>query len=79
MTREQLATLRYRFYGSPAISGTLRFADAGAVSAYAQDALLWATQNGIMNGVGNNCVAPSADAQRAQVAAMMARYLKNAD
>ena len=79
MTREQLATLLYRFYGSPAISGTLRFADAGAVSAYAQDALLWATQNGIMNGVGNNCVAPSADAQRAQVAAMMARYLKNAD
>ena len=79
VTREQLATLLYRFYGSPAISGTLRFADAGAVSAYAQDALLWATQNGIMNGVGNNCVAPSADAQRAQVAAMMARYLKNAD
>ena len=78
VTREQLATLLYRFYGSPAISGTLRFADAGAVSAYAQDALLWATQNGIMNGVGNNCVAPSADAQRAQVAAMMARYLKNA-
>ena len=77
VTREQLATLLYRFYGSPAISGTLRFADAGAVSAYAQDALLWATQNGIMNGVGNNCVAPSADAQRAQVAAMMARYLKN--
>ena len=79
VTREQLATLLYRFYGSPAISGTLRFADAGAVSAYAQDALLWATQNDIMNGVGNNCVAPSADAQRAQVAAMMARYLKNAD
>ena len=79
VTREQLATLLYRFYGSPTISGTLRFADAGTVNAYAQDALLWATQNGIMNGVGNNCVAPSADAQRAQVAAMMARYLKNAD
>ena len=78
VTREQLATLLYRFSGKPEVSGTLRFADAGAVSAYAQDALLWATQNGILNGVGNNCVAPSADAQRAQVAAMMARYLKSA-
>ena len=77
VTREQLATLLYRFYGSPTISGTLRFADAGTVNAYAQDALLWATQNGILNGVGNDRVAPGADAQRAQVAAMMARYLKN--
>ena len=78
VTREQLATMLYRFYGSPAISGTLRFADAGAVSAYAKDALLWATQNGILNGVGNNCVEPSADAQRSQVATMFARYLKSA-
>ena len=79
VTREQLATLLYRFYGTPAVSGTLSFTDARAVSDYAQNALLWATQNGILNGVGNNRVAPGADAQRAQVAAMMARYLKNAD
>ena len=78
VTREQLATLLYRFYGTPAVSGTLSFADAGEVSDYARSALLWATQNGILNGVGNNRVAPSLDAQRAQVAAMMARYLKNA-
>ena len=39
--------------------------------------LFWATQNGIVNGVGNDHIAPRADAQRAQVAAMMARYLKN--
>ena len=32
----------------------------------------------VLNGVGKNCVAPGADTQRAQVAAMMARYLKNA-
>ena len=78
VTREQLATLLYRFSGTPEVRGNLLFNDAHEVSAYSQDALLWATQNGILNGVGNNCVAPSADAQRAQVAAMMARYLKNA-
>lgn len=30
-----------------------------------------------MSGVGNNTIAPKANAQRAQVAAMFARYLKN--
>ena len=77
VTREQLAAMLYRFAGSPEVSGELSFADADHVSGYAKDALLWAVQNGIMNGVGNNCVAPSANAERAQVAAMMARYLKN--
>ena len=42
-----------------------------------KDALLWAVQNGILNGIGNNLVAPKNSAERAQVAAMMARYLKN--
>ena len=78
VTREQLATLLYRFCGTPEVNGALSFSDAHEISDYAQSALLWATQNGILNGVGKNCVAPGADAQRAQVAAMMARYLKNA-
>ena len=77
VTREQLATLLYRFSGMPEVNGDLLFNDAHEISNYAQSALLWATQNGIMNGVGNERIAPSADAQRAQVAAMMARYLKN--
>ena len=77
VTREQLATLLYRFSGTPEVNGDLLFNDAHEVSDYAQNALLWAMQNGILNGVGNNRVAPGADAQRAQVAAMMARYLKN--
>lgn len=77
VTREQLATLLYRFSGSPAVSGSLNFTDAREVRDYAQNALLWATQNGIINGVGGGRIAPGTDAQRAQVAAMMARYLKN--
>ena len=77
VTREQLAAMLYRFAGSPAVSGELSFADADRVSGYAKDALLWAVQNGILNGIGNNLVAPTAGAERAQVAAMMARYLKN--
>lgn len=77
VTREQLATLLYRYAGSPSVSGTLHSADAASVSDYAEDALLWANQNGIVNGVGSNTIAPKDNAQRAQVAAMLARYLQN--
>lgn len=77
VTREQLATLLYRYAGSPSVSGTLHAADAASVSNYAKDALLWANQNGIVNGVGSNTIAPKDNAQRAQVAAMLARYLQN--
>ena len=77
VTREQLATLLYRYAGSPSVSGTLPAADAASVSDYAEDALLWANQNGIVNGVGSNTIAPKDNAQRAQVAAMLARYLQN--
>ena len=77
VTREQLATLLYRYAGSPSVSGTLHAADAASVSDYAEDALLWANQNGIVNGVGSNTIAPKDKAQRAQVAAMLARYLQN--
>ena len=78
VTREQLAAMLYRFAGAPAVSGALNFNDANAVSEYARSALLWATQNGILNGVGGNLAAPAALAERAQVAAMLARYLRSA-
>ena len=78
VTREQLAAMLYRFAGAPAVSGALSFNDANAVSEYARSALLWATQNGILNGVGGNLAAPAALAERAQVAAMLARYLRSA-
>ena len=78
VTREQLAAMLYRFAGAPAVSGALNFNDANAVSEYARSALLWATQNGILNGVGGDLAAPAALAERAQVAAMLARYLRSA-
>lgn len=76
VTREQLATMLYRYAGSPAVTGTLSFTDAGSISDYAQAALLWASQIGIIGGMGDGSVAPTAGAERAQVAAMLARYIK---
>ena len=77
ITREQIAAMLYRFAGSPAVGGTLGFADVDQISDYANEAMLWAVQNGILNGIGNNLAAPQSTAERAQVAAMMARYIKN--
>ena len=78
VTREQLATMLYRYAGSPTVSGTLPFTDTHEANLYAQDALLWAVQNGILNGYGDGRIGPKANAERAQVAAMMARLIQNA-
>ena len=78
VTREQLATMLYRYAGSPTVSGTLPFTDTHEANLYAQDALLWAVQNGILNGYADGRVVPAANSQRSQVAAMMARFIQNA-
>ena len=41
---------------------------------YAKDAMLWATQNGIINGKTDGRLDPTGLATRAQVATMIARY-----
>lgn len=76
VTREQLAVMLYRFAGSPAVSGALPFTDAADGSAWAQDALLWASQTGILTGMGDGTLLPQGLAERAQVAAMLARFVR---
>ena len=76
ITREQMATMLYRYADSPEVSGELRFTDAAQVSAWARDAVKWCTENGILNGVSGSRLAPQALAQRAQVAAMLQRFLQ---
>ena len=74
ITREQLATMLWRNAGSPIAGGDLsRFSDADSVSAYALNAVRWASSNGILSGI-NGRIEPQGTATRAQVAAMVARY-----
>ena len=79
ITREQIAAILYRYAGSPKGEGSLKaFRDAGSVSGYAVDAMIWATGEGIINGVGSASGAllqPQANATRAQIAAIFARFL----
>ena len=76
LTREQLATMLYRFAGSPAVHGTLDgFTDASSVSSWAKDAVSWAVEEGLMEGLGGSRLSPGGAATRAQVAAIFQRYL----
>lgn len=74
VTREQLAAMLYRYFGSPSVSGSLSFADASSVSEYAHDAMQWCVNNGIINGM-DGLLNPQGQATRAQVSAMFARYI----
>ncbi len=78
VTREQLAVMLYRYAGAPAVEAqTSAFPDAAQISPYARDAVHWAVENGILTGFVNGALAPTAQATRAQVAVMLARYAAN--
>lgn len=76
ITREQLAAMLYRCAGSPrADSKTLAFSDAQSVSGYAQEAMCWAVERGLLCGYGNGLLAPKDSATRAEVAAVLRQYI----
>ena len=81
VTREQLAAILYRYtqykgWSTTAASGSLKgFADAASISSYAVDAMNWAVDEGLLKGA-NNKLSPKSNATRAQVAAIIHRYLK---
>ena len=78
ITREQFATMLWRYAGSPAVSGSLTgFSDHAKVSGYATDAMRWAVSTGIIGGMGNGTLAPQGNATRAQVATMLMRFVEN--
>ena len=79
ITREQLAVILYHYVGSPQVKGqTMAFDDLNTVSSYAETAVRWAVENGIISGMGNNQLCPGATATRAQVAQMLKNYLDTA-
>ena len=81
LTREQLATMLYRYAQSKGqgFAGTwafqLDYPDADAVSDYAYEAMCWTTMHGIINGMGDGSLAPQGQATRAQVATMLMRFI----
>ena len=75
VSREQIATILWRYVGSPSTSAGQDFTDETAISAYASAAVDWARANGIVNGMEGNRFAPQLSATRAQVATILRNYL----
>ena len=75
VTREQMVTILWRYAGSKEpVATELTFADASEVSDWAETAILWAVENGIVMGIGNNMFAPKANTERAAAAQVMMNY-----
>ena len=78
LTREQLATMLWRYAGSPTPSAdTSAYADHDNISTYAQQAMSWAVEQGILSGTSTNTLSPQGYATRAQVATMLMRFIES--
>ena len=80
ITREQIATILFRYAKAEKVEGKLAgFPDAEKVSNYAADAMAWAVEQGLINGIsesdGKTYLAPQETATRAQIAVILMRYL----
>lgn len=82
VTREDFAVMMYRYaeykrMDTRAAEDLSDYADADKISNYAVEAMEWAVAEGLINGVGNDTLAPQGTATRAQVAAVLMRFCKN--
>ena len=85
VTREQMATILYRYCGYKGIDNSNQaelqtFPDAGKVGDYAQKGVSWAVAEGLISGKvlnGVTCIDPCGNATRAQVATIMMRFVQN--
>lgn len=81
VTRQDLVTILYRYarfagYLMKEGASLDAYSDADTVSDYARDAMRWAVGIGVINGI-DGALAPTAPAERAQVAAMIRRFVNN--
>lgn len=77
ITREQLVTMLYRLAGSPVADSSLAsYIDSNSVQSYATDAMTWAAQNSIIVGYGDGSIRPTSYATRAEVCAILIRFME---
>ena len=83
VTREQLVTFLWRYMGEPESEQSLdSFPDAEKISSFAEAAMRWAVENGIIAGNeidGKDYIDPQGNATRAQIAIIFMRSEKTLD
>lgn len=73
VSRAMAVTVLYRMEGQPAVSGSSGFTDVVSGSWY-DDAVTWASKNGIVLGVTEDTYRPNDPVTREQLAAILFRY-----
>lgn len=80
VTREQMAVILYRYAKTKGVSlpdvttDLSHFRDADAISTWAVDGLGWAVYMELLRGVGDDTLAPTGYASRAQTATILMRF-----
>ena len=82
MTREQIATILYRYaayknYDVTASNDLSSYTDAGQIGSYAVEAMQWANGAGLITGSTATTLNPLGSATRAEVATILMRFLEN--
>lgn len=81
ISRESLAVMLYRYAAllgqNTEVEGAdmEKFDDAANVSDWAQDAMTWAVNNGILTGKGGKTLGPAGTATRGEAAVMLQRFV----
>lgn len=81
ITREQMAVILMNYaklkgYDVSAKTNLEKFTDSSEVSDWATNALAWANAKGLINGISSEILAPQGLATRAQVAAILHRFIE---
>lgn len=74
MNREMFVTVLYRLAGSPSVSGASEFSDVTRSSIWYYAPVLWATQNGIVEGMGDGSFGVGEALTRQDMVTLLARY-----
>lgn len=75
ITREDIAVILHRTVEAGTAESELAFGDAGDVSGYAENAVAYFAENGIINGLGDGNFGPKKNASRAEAAVMLHRLM----
>ena len=76
ISREQIVTMIWRYAGEPKAEGGLEgYTDADKISSWAREAMAWAVESGLIQGIGNVLLSPETGATRAQIAQIFMNFI----
>lgn len=75
ITRGMIVTIIYRLEGAPEVTSELQFLDVNPTYYYCSP-IIWASENGIVNGYSKDTFAPDDEITREQFATILYRYAK---